>query len=75
MWLLINWLKNGNCYQDFDKAAEDVKTLSKRPSDDELLELYALFKQATVGDVTGGEFSINSIYLYIFNRPFILIPE
>ncbi|XP_034940816.1 acyl-CoA-binding protein homolog [Chelonus insularis] len=37
--------------QDFEKAAEDVKNLSKRPSDDELLELYALFKQATVGDV------------------------
>ncbi|KAF7992629.1 hypothetical protein HCN44_004973 [Aphidius gifuensis] len=39
--------------QDFDKAAEDVKDLTKRPSDEELLELYALFKQATVGDVTG----------------------
>ncbi|CAA9993015.1 unnamed protein product [Nesidiocoris tenuis] len=35
---------------DFDAAAEKVKTLTKKPTDDELLELYALFKQATVGD-------------------------
>ncbi|CAF2988760.1 unnamed protein product [Rotaria sp. Silwood2] len=34
----------------FDKAAEEVKNLSKKPSDDELLKLYGLFKQATVGD-------------------------
>jgi len=27
--------------------------LKKRPSDGELLELYGLFKQATVGDVNG----------------------
>ncbi len=31
--------------QKFDKAAEDVKNLAKRPSDDDLLLLYALFKQ------------------------------
>lgn len=31
--------------QKFDKAAEDVKNLATRPGDDELLELYALFKQ------------------------------
>ncbi|KAK0098853.1 hypothetical protein PV326_001419 [Microctonus aethiopoides] len=37
--------------QDFDKAADDIKGLTKRPTDDELLELYALFKQSTVGDV------------------------
>nr|CAD7602760.1 unnamed protein product [Timema genevievae] len=36
--------------QRFNKAAEDVKNLTKRPSDGELLELYSLFKQATVGD-------------------------
>ncbi|BES96251.1 Acyl CoA Hypothetical protein protein [Nesidiocoris tenuis] len=36
--------------EDFDAAAEKVKTLTKKPTDDELLELYALFKQATVGD-------------------------
>jgi len=36
--------------QKFNESAEKVKTFTKRPSDDELLELYALFKQATAGD-------------------------
>ncbi|XP_018422372.1 PREDICTED: acyl-CoA-binding domain-containing protein 7 [Nanorana parkeri] len=36
---------------DFDKAAEDVKKLTKRPTDDELKELYSLYKQSTVGDI------------------------
>ncbi|XP_018405112.1 PREDICTED: acyl-CoA-binding protein homolog isoform X2 [Cyphomyrmex costatus] len=36
--------------QDFETAAEAVKAFTKRPTDEELLELYALFKQATVGD-------------------------
>jgi len=35
----------------FLKAAEDVKNLQQTPTDDELLELYALYKQSTVGDV------------------------
>ncbi|XP_055684457.1 acyl-CoA-binding protein homolog 1 isoform X2 [Lutzomyia longipalpis] len=36
--------------EDFDKAAEDVKKLKASPSNEDLLELYALFKQASVGD-------------------------
>ncbi|XP_063531279.1 acyl-CoA-binding protein homolog [Cydia strobilella] len=36
--------------EQFDKAAGDVKKLKSLPSDTDLLELYALFKQATVGD-------------------------
>ncbi|XP_058065839.1 acyl-CoA-binding protein homolog [Anopheles bellator] len=36
--------------QKFNESAEKVKTFTKRPTDVELLELYALFKQATVGD-------------------------
>ncbi|XP_065443013.1 acyl-CoA-binding domain-containing protein 7 isoform X1 [Chrysemys picta bellii] len=36
---------------DFDSAAEDVKKLKTRPSDDELKELYGLYKQSTVGDI------------------------
>jgi len=35
---------------EFTTAAADVKALTTRPSDADLLELYALFKQATVGD-------------------------
>jgi acyl-CoA-binding protein len=38
---------------DFNKAAEDVKALAKRPTNDELLKLYAFFKQATEGDCSG----------------------
>ncbi|XP_034175524.1 acyl-CoA-binding protein homolog [Osmia lignaria lignaria] len=37
--------------QKFQEAAEAVKSLTKRPSDNEFLELYALYKQATVGNV------------------------
>ncbi|KOX78988.1 Acyl-CoA-binding protein, partial [Melipona quadrifasciata] len=36
--------------QRFNKAAEEVKELSAPPSDADLLELYSLYKQATVGD-------------------------
>uniref|UniRef100_T1DJ94 Putative acyl-coa-binding protein n=1 Tax=Psorophora albipes TaxID=869069 RepID=T1DJ94_9DIPT len=38
--------------QQFNDAAEKVKSFTKRPTDQELLDLYALFKQATVGDNT-----------------------
>lgn len=38
---------------DFQSAQDRVKTLSKRPSNDTLLELYSLFKQGTEGDVQG----------------------
>ena len=38
---------------DFAAAQLRVKQLSKTPDASELLELYALFKQGTVGDVTG----------------------
>ena len=37
----------------FETAAVDVKSLSKRPDDQTLLQLYALYKQATTGDVQG----------------------
>lgn len=37
--------------EDFEKAAEDVKNLKETPADGDLLELYALYKQATVGDI------------------------
>ena len=35
---------------EFESAAAKVKTLTESPSNKNLLELYALFKQATVGD-------------------------
>ncbi|XP_022915968.1 acyl-CoA-binding protein homolog 1-like [Onthophagus taurus] len=36
----------------FNDAAVKVKKLKAMPSNDDLLELYGLFKQATVGDNT-----------------------
>lgn len=36
---------------DFQAKADAVNKLATKPSDDELLKLYGLFKQATVGDV------------------------
>ena len=39
--------------EDFEAAQARVKQLSKLPNNDELLELYGLYKQATVGDATG----------------------
>ena len=39
--------------QLFEQAQKDVKTLSAKPSDDDMLALYSIFKQATDGDVTG----------------------
>jgi len=35
------------------QAQRDVNTLSSRPDDDTMLKLYALYKQATKGDVAG----------------------
>ena len=36
---------------NFEQAAESVKTLSETPSDAILLELYGLYKQATIGNI------------------------
>ena len=38
----------------FEAAANAAQNLSKRPDNDTLLRLYALYKQATIGDTTGG---------------------
>lgn len=37
----------------FERAAHDVQNLSERPGNEDLLRLYALYKQATEGDVSG----------------------
>lgn len=37
----------------FEAAVAASKTLSERPDTDTLLDLYALYKQATQGDVDG----------------------
>lgn len=38
---------------EFVAAQARVKTLKSTPGPDELLQLYALYKQATAGDVSG----------------------
>lgn len=39
--------------EKFEDAAVRVKSLTKRPSNEELLEMYGLYKQGTDGDVHG----------------------
>jgi len=36
--------------EEFEKAAEEVKNLKSKPADDEMLQTYALYKQAKFGD-------------------------
>ena len=41
--------------EQFEDASDRVEKLSERPDNDTLLELYALYKQATDGDVSGSK--------------------
>ncbi|MCU0357910.1 MAG: acyl-CoA-binding protein [Cyclobacteriaceae bacterium] len=53
--------------QQFDAAVNRSKELTRRPTNEELLSLYALYKQATEGDVTGerpGGFDFKAIAKY-----------
>ncbi|HEU5100083.1 MAG TPA: acyl-CoA-binding protein [Roseiflexaceae bacterium] len=38
---------------EFESAAQEAQQLPSRPDNDTLLNLYALYKQATAGDVSG----------------------
>jgi acyl-CoA-binding protein len=40
-------------HQQFEAAAAAAKQLRKRPDNESMLLLYALYKQATSGDVSG----------------------
>lgn len=51
----------------FNQAVEGVRDVEKRPSNENLLKLYGLFKQATEGDVQGdrpGGFDFKAIAKY-----------
>lgn len=53
--------------QQFESATARSKELPKRPSNEELLQLYALFKQCTEGDVSDerpGGFDFKAIAKY-----------
>lgn len=38
---------------EFEQAAQRAKQLPERPDNDTMLELYALYKQGSTGDVNG----------------------
>jgi diazepam-binding inhibitor (GABA receptor modulator, acyl-CoA-binding protein) len=40
-----------NLQDRFEEAARESQTLAERPDNNTLLQLYALYKQATIGDV------------------------
>lgn len=50
-----------NIFQKFLKAADDVKNLKSKPSDEDLLEIYSLFKQGSIGDVNTSKLLFYSI--------------
>ena len=53
--------------KQFENAVARSKELTKRPNNEELLQLYALYKQATEGDVVGdrpGGFDFKAIAKY-----------
>lgn len=39
--------------EQFEQAVSNSKSIAKRPSNEQLLKLYAYYKQATEGDVKG----------------------
>jgi diazepam-binding inhibitor (GABA receptor modulating acyl-CoA-binding protein) len=40
-----------NIQEQFEQAVKDSKSLTERPGNEVLLQLYSLYKQATEGDV------------------------
>lgn len=48
---------------EFEQIAEDVKKVKAKPTDQELLDLYGLYKQATVGDVNTGKTQCRNAFM------------
>lgn len=42
-------------FQRFNKAFQQLQMLKSRPTREELLECYGLYKQGTIGDVDSGK--------------------
>ena len=56
-----------NLNEKFTRAVDEVHNLDTRPSNENLLKLYGLYKQATEGDVLGdrpGGFDFKAIAKY-----------
>jgi acyl-CoA-binding protein len=55
--MLVGLIERGHVMADikkkFEAAAIDVKKFTKRPDDEDMLRLYALYKQGSEGDVSG----------------------
>ena len=52
----------------FEAAAEAAKNLPKKPSNDTLLKIYGLYKQATVGDINTSKITLERLLLFIINN-------
>jgi diazepam-binding inhibitor (GABA receptor modulator, acyl-CoA-binding protein) len=53
--------------KEFEEAAAKSKNMTRRPTNEELLKLYALYKQGSEGDVSGerpGGFDFKGIAKY-----------
>ncbi|KAG2458956.1 VP13D protein, partial [Polypterus senegalus] len=50
-------------FEEFDRAAKEVKNLKAQPTDQEMLDVYGLYKQATVGDVNTGAVELENLPL------------
>jgi acyl-CoA-binding protein len=44
--------------EEFEQAAQRVQKLARKPSNENLLNLYALYKQGTLGDAAGSRPSV-----------------
>jgi len=56
-----------NLKEEFEQALNQVRSIDTRPSNENLLKLYGLYKQATVGDVSDdrpGGFDFKAIAKY-----------
>ena len=42
-----------NIKEQFEKAIADSKSLTEKPGNETLLQLYSLYKQSTEGDISG----------------------
>ena len=45
----------GTTQEEFEQAASAAKSLPERPDDNTMLQLYALYKQGSAGDVQGSK--------------------
>jgi len=52
--------------EEFEEYAEKAKTLPDNTSNENKLILYALYKQATVGNVNTCKYIIRQLFLFFF---------